>query len=93
MTNPAKTSVRPKARMIGHAVGAGSSIVRGVCAAPAGASNVSNAIFQSFPLSSNHVDDRKNDNPNRIHEMPVERQNVDTFSVFRISRFPKAPAP
>jgi hypothetical protein len=46
VTNPAKTNVKPKARTIGHAVGAGSSIEPDRCS---GISSVSDVIFQSFP--------------------------------------------
>src|SRR5260370_32143527 len=80
VTNPANTNVSPKARMIGHAVGAGSSIVRGACS-PASRLSISDPIFQFLLLSSNHVNDRKNHNPHGIHEVPVQRQDVNTFSV------------
>jgi hypothetical protein len=46
VTNPAKTNVKPKARTIGHAVGAGSSIEADHCS---GIPSVFDAIFQSFP--------------------------------------------
>jgi hypothetical protein len=49
VTNPAKTNVKPKARTIGQAVGAGSSIVRGARAVATDSSSASDAIFQSFP--------------------------------------------
>jgi hypothetical protein len=45
VTNPAKTKVKPKARTIGHTVGAGISIEPDC----SGSSNPSHAIFQSFP--------------------------------------------
>jgi hypothetical protein len=45
VTNPAKINVKPKARTIGHAVGAGSAIESGRCT---GIPSVSDAIFQSF---------------------------------------------
>ena len=63
--------------------------MRGDCPAPACVSSVSDAIFQSFPLSSNHVNDRENYNPDRVHEMPVERQDVDTLGMFDLT-FPKS---
>ncbi len=81
VTNPAKTNVRPKARTIGHAVGAGSSIVCGTCSRADGLS-ISDPIFQFLLLSSNHVHDRKNHNPHGVHEMPVQRQDVHPPSVF-----------
>ena len=46
VTNPAKTNVRPKARTIGHAVGAGSSIVFCIALSVFGvSSSVPEAIF------------------------------------------------
>jgi hypothetical protein len=50
VTNPAKTNVRPKARIMGHAVGAGSSIVPCISLSVFGdSSSVSDAIFQYLP--------------------------------------------
>src|SRR5713226_9965951 len=50
VTNPAKTNAIPKARMIGHAVGAGSSIVPCVGLSGFGdSSNGSDAMFQYLP--------------------------------------------
>src|SRR5713226_1602590 len=46
VTNPAKTNVRPKARMIGHVVGAGSSIEPVAVVVRADSSCCSDAIFQ-----------------------------------------------
>src|SRR5260370_2193959 len=83
VTNTAKTNVRPKARVIGHAVGAGSSIVPCIALSVfSDGSGVSEAIFQYLSSSSNHVHDRENDNPYHVDEVPGERQDVDALSVF-----------
>jgi hypothetical protein len=50
VTSPAKTNVRPNAKMMGHAVGAGSSIVpRIALSVSGGSSSVSDGIFQYLP--------------------------------------------
>ena len=48
VTSPAKTRVMPKAMTIGHAVDAGSLIVRGVRSVPDDRSMLSDAIFLSL---------------------------------------------
>src|ERR1700693_2529184 len=48
VTNPANTNVKPNARTIGHAVGAGISTVRGDCPVRACISSDSEAILKSF---------------------------------------------
>src|ERR1700730_5313806 len=48
VTNPANTNVKPNARTIGHAVGAGISIERGDCPVRACISIASEAILMSF---------------------------------------------
>src|SRR5438309_1220548 len=79
VTNPAKTNVRPKARMIGHAVGAGSSIVFCIAlSVSGGSSSVSEGIFQYLSSSSNHVHDRENDNPHHVSEVDRETAGKQT---------------
>ena len=71
VTKPAKTKVRPKARMIGHAVGAGISIVsvRSV------SSRVVCPMLILFSIQRPmHVNDGEDHNPNCVHEVPIERQ-------------------
>src|SRR5260221_318806 len=65
VSRPANISVTPAARTIGHAVGAGTSI--------------SMAARFSISLSSapKHVDDGEHDDPDGVHEVPVEGQHSD----------------
>src|ERR1700730_16456755 len=70
VTNPANSNVVPNASAIGHAVGAGISIVPGlfsfVCVTK------STAIL--FPSSApNNVYDDEDYYPNHIHEVPIHR--------------------
>ena len=82
VTNPAKSSVTAEARTIGNAVGAGISSAVG---APASLTLV--ASLFAIPISSrspsNDVDDGEHDDPDRIDEMPVERQHLDASAVLR----------
>src|SRR5271163_1595208 len=68
VTNPANTSVIPKARASGHAVGAGISILSGICIAPL--------------LNSDNVNNSENDYPNCVHEVPVHCQDLHPLRVF-----------
>src|SRR5580692_5315350 len=62
VTIPAAMSVSPKASTRGQTVGAGISIFSGVCMAS--------------PLNSDHVNNREDDHPNRVDEVPVHRQDL-----------------
>src|ERR1700757_4428693 len=65
VTRPANNKVHPKASTSGQAVGAGTSISRGVPRLSLTSSVISNVAI--FLLSaSQHVNDRKNDDPNHI---------------------------
>src|ERR1700688_1203115 len=67
VTNPAKTNVRPNAKMMGHAVGAGSSIVSCTALPIFGdSSSLSETIFECLSSSSNHVHDSENHNPYHV---------------------------
>src|SRR6266853_447311 len=92
VTSPANSSVKPKARTIGHAVGAGSSTVfingstsRGdssIISEPICSSLLSSGLVQPYrPLSSNDVNDREYHNPHCIDEVPIERQDVNSIRV------------
>ncbi len=82
VTKPAKTKVRPKARMIGQAVGAGISIVSVRSSAFARAS-----MLVLFSISaSNDINDGEDDNPNCVHEVPIERQHVDALGILLLHR-------
>src|SRR3989442_11273591 len=67
VTIPAKTRVSPNASTMGHAVGAGTSILFGVSIAP--------------PLDSDHIHNREHDDPDCIHEAPVHGQNFEPLRV------------
>src|SRR5208282_6039248 len=75
VTNPAKMRVAPKAKMKGHAVGAGTSIVRGVRQVSFDCS-VADMIAMSASAPEN-VNYGKNHNPYGVDEMPVHREHVD----------------
>src|ERR1700733_556761 len=67
VTMPANTRVKPKAKTIGQAVGAGTSILSGA--------------FIVSPLNSDHVNHQEDHDPNRIDEMPIQRENLQPFGV------------
>src|SRR5260370_1121684 len=67
VTNPANTSVNPNASTIGHAVAAGTSIFSGMFIAP--------------PLNSDHVNHHEHNHPDRIHEVPIQRKNLQPLGV------------
>src|SRR5271155_1813743 len=75
VTSPANRRVAPKARMKGHAVGAGTSIVQGVRHASFNCS-VADMIAMSASAPQN-VNYGKNHNPYGVDEMPVHREHVD----------------
>src|SRR5215469_5089338 len=81
VTRPANNKVHPKARTKGHAVGAGTSISRGAWRFSLTCSLISNVAI-SLPSASQNVHDGKNDDPNRIHKMPVQRKDFYTTGVF-----------
>jgi len=82
VTKPAKTKVKPKARIIGHAVGAGISIISVELPVRA---NVS--VLTLFSISaSNHVNDGEDHDPNCVHEVPIKRQDVDALGVLLLYR-------
>src|ERR1700685_1418399 len=82
VTRPANSNATPKAATIGQAVGAGSSMLPGE---PARVSVRSVPIPPTLSLASNDVNDSENHNPHCIHEMPVNRQHVDTISVLLLN--------
>src|SRR5580698_5741830 len=67
LTIHAAISVNPKASTRGQDVGAGISMFSGVSMAS--------------PLDSNQVDNRENDHPNRVDEVPVHRQDLHPLGV------------
>src|SRR6266849_7003472 len=73
VTSPAKRRVAPKAKMNGQAVGAGTSIVRGVRKVSFNCSDIV-AISTSAPENVNYG---KNHNPYGVDEMPVHREHFD----------------
>ncbi len=82
VTSPAKTKVKPKARMIGHAIGAGISIIFVMLSVRA---NVS--LFTLFSISaSNQVNNGEDHDPNCVHEVPIKRQDVNAFGMFLLYR-------
>src|SRR5229473_5252549 len=85
VTNPANSSVIPKARTIGHGVDAGTSTVFGV-PSPLWFPN-SKGMFFLFSAADNIYDD-KDHHPHRIHEVPIHGQNLDAFRVL-LSYMPK----
>src|SRR5208283_1409785 len=59
VTIPAHTSINPNATTMGHAVGAGTSILLG--------------MFITSPLLSNDINDQEDYDPDRIDEVPIHR--------------------
>src|SRR5258708_15623209 len=75
VTSPANRRVAPKAKMKGHAVGAGTSIVRGG-REPSFNCSVANSVDISTSATEN-VNYGKNHNPYGVDEMPVHREHFD----------------
>src|SRR5262249_33621986 len=71
VSRPANMSVTPAARTSGHAVGAGTSISRALRSEGGGAS-----VTTAVSSAPDHVDDREDDDPDGVHEVPVERDHV-----------------
>src|SRR5215475_9868628 len=80
VTRPANSKVQPNARTRGQAVGAGTSISRGVPRLSLTSSVISNVAIPLLSASQN-VDNRKDNDPNRIHKMPVQGKHFDTTGV------------
>src|SRR5215467_11948174 len=80
VTSPANNKALPNARTKGQAVGAGTSILRGVEGRSLDCSFISNVAI-SRSSATKHVHNRKNNDPNRIHKMPVQRKHSDTMRV------------
>src|SRR5271169_5619823 len=68
VTRPANSSATPKAKMNGHAVGAGTSISRGTCRLSFNCS-VADRVGMCTSASEN-VNNGENDNPYDVDEMP-----------------------
>src|SRR5262249_34693210 len=60
---------------------AGTSIARGV--SERSVFSEESIVAISCPSTTDDVDDSENDDPDRIHEMPVQRQHVDTTGLIR----------
>src|SRR5271155_294215 len=79
VTKPANSRAAPKARMNGHAVGAGTSIVRGVRHASFNCSVVD--IVAMSTSAAENVHNGKNYNPYGVDEMPVHREHFDAARI------------
>ena len=82
VTSEAPTSVNPSAMRKGHGVGAGNWIVPSCCRrfAP---QRFSHCVLRS---SAHHVNNGEDDDPDSVHEMPVERQGPDALRMLRAHR-------
>src|ERR1700691_953498 len=75
VTSPAKRRAAPKAKMKGQAVGAGTSIVRGVRHISFNCSVADTVVIStSAPKNVNYGE---NHNPYSVDEMPVHREHFD----------------
>src|SRR5215471_2634540 len=81
VTRPANNKVHPKASTKGQAVGAGTSISRGLWRLSLNSSVISNVAI-SLPSASQNVNNGENDDPNHIHKVPVHRKHFYTARVF-----------
>src|SRR5215467_584732 len=85
VTRPANNRVQPNARAKGQAVGAGTCISRAVPWLSLNSSVISNvaiSLFLFVASASQHVNDSENDDPNRIHKMPVQGKHFYSRGVF-----------
>src|SRR5262245_32135149 len=80
VTRPATTSITPKAKTIGDAVGAGSSTVS-VRRCASACELMFRFASCTGVLAPDDVYDREHHDPHRVHEMPIERQHVDAVGV------------
>ena len=84
---PANTSVMPKARTIGHAVGEGISMPsKASCCVFIGTSTL---IFPLLDSSPDDVNNGEDYHPHRVHKMPVQRQDIETICVLLLHLPPK----
>src|SRR5215469_6777419 len=81
VTRPANNKVHPKASTKGQAVGAGTSISRGIWRLSFNSSVISKVAI-SLPSASQNVNHSKNNDPDRIHKVPVQREDFYTPGVF-----------
>src|SRR5262245_60433102 len=70
VSRPANMSVTPAARTSGHAVGAGISISKAL------RSDGTGCVVNAVPSAPDHVDDREDDEPDPVYEVPVERKHT-----------------
>src|SRR5438132_1664245 len=76
VTSPAPSSVIPSAVTSGQTVGAGMATVSGTWVALS-----SDAIRCLAWSTTNNVDHEKDDNPDDVDEMPIQRQRCDTLTL------------
>src|SRR5215471_1682434 len=88
VTSPVQSNVMPHAVIIGHGVGAGSSIISGngsCCCSGTMASLLSPLPLLSHScacrLAAYNVHHRKDDDPDRVHEVPVPRNHLEVLRV------------
>src|SRR5215469_18758717 len=81
VTRPANNKVHPKASTKGQAVGAGTSISRGLWRLSLNSSVISNVAI-SLPSASQNVNNGENDDPNHIYKMPIQGKHFYTTRMF-----------
>ena len=78
VTSPVKTKATPNAAQRGHAVGAGIASAAGRLLLLIGRKPTGSC---ASPLSANEVDNAEDDDPHRIHEVPIDREHVHAVGV------------
>src|SRR5207302_314324 len=89
VTRPAKSSATPKARAMGHAVGAGNSTLASalvLCGFTSCFKTISYPLAgcsfdHRFSLPSDDIHRGEHHHPDDVDKMPVERQHIDVLGV------------
>src|SRR5262249_18071760 len=76
VSKPANMSVTPAARTSGHAVGAGISISKALRS-----DDGTGCMATAVSSAPDHVDDREDDDPDPVDEVPVQSEHIDAGRV------------
>src|SRR3954466_6908783 len=88
VTSPANRRATPKAKMKGHAVGAGTSMVRGARHVSFNCSVVDSVAMSTS--AAENVNYGKNHNPYGVDEMPVHREHFDVTGLLHSHAAPQS---
>ena len=81
VTSPPMRRVTPKARVMGHAVGAGSLTVGGAALLTSDCESGEDILLRA-PLTTDDVDNGKDHDPHDVDKVPVHSKDIDISGVF-----------